>query len=221
MNRELDLYNAVLSLELGSQPYYLHYGLLYENNSISQNQQRSTDLLIEHLIKGQKLLEIGGGLGHTAKQLRDIGYDVTSIDKKEYSNSLGITIADFNSMILESEFYDIILFQESAQYFNFDTTFRKCYAALKSGGQLLVLDEFSTDFLNTCPIPFYHSIDLTKEAAPSVALLLNTIKKHKQTLLKDFSNSELEQMIYELNFRKLEYDTNKYKYMLIDIRKDM
>ena len=149
MNRELDLYNAVLSLELGPQPYYLHYGLLYDNNSIIQNQQRSTDLLIEHLIKGQKLLEIGGGSGYTAKQLRDIGYDVTSIDKKEYPNSLGVTIADFNTMILESEFYDIILFQESAQYFNFNTTFHKCYTALKSGGQLLVLDEFSTDFLNT------------------------------------------------------------------------
>jgi ubiquinone/menaquinone biosynthesis C-methylase UbiE len=223
MKRELDVYHSVLSLELGSQPLYLHYGLMSENNSIFQKQQLSTDLVIEHLIEGQNLLEVGGGIGYTAKQLRDIGYNVTSIDKRAYPNSLGVVTADFNTMHLNSEYYDIILFQESAQYFedDFETPFNKCWDALKFKGQLLVLDEFSTDFLNSCPIPFYNAIDLTGLAAPSVEFLVNIIKKHKKALLKNFSEDELTQLIYELNYRILQYKSNKYKYMLIDIRKDM
>ena len=120
MKRELDVYHSVLSLELGSQPLYLHYGLMSENNSIFQNQQLSTDLVIEHLIEGQNLLEVGGGIGHTAKQLSNLGYTVTSIDKRAYPNSSGVIISDFSTMTLNSEYYDIILFQESAQYFEDD-----------------------------------------------------------------------------------------------------
>ena len=30
----------------------------------------------------------------------------------------------------------------------------------------------------------------------------------------------LAQLLSELNYRKLQYETNKYKYMLIDIRKE-
>ncbi len=223
MKRELDVYHSVLSLELGSQPLYLHYGLMSENNSIFQNQQLSTDLVIEHLIEGQNLLEVGGGIGHTAKQLSNLGYTVTSIDKRAYPNSSGVVISDFSTMTLNSEYYDIILFQESAQYFedDFVTLFNKCWNALKFKGQLLALDEFSTDFLNSCPIPFYNAIDLTKLASPSVEFLVNIIKKHKKALLKDFSEDELTQLIYELNYRRLQYESNKYKYMLIDIRKDM
>ena len=220
MNRELDVYHSALSLELGSQPLYLHYGLIYENNSIFQSQQLSTDLIIEHLIEGQNLLEVGGGVGYTAKQLSDIGYKVTSIDKRSYSNSSNVIIEDFNTMTLNSDYYDIILFQESAQYFenDFETLFNKCYNALKFKGQLLVLDEFSTDFLNFCPISFHNAIDLTERAAPSVDFLINIIKKHKEALLKHFSEEELAQLLSELNYRKLQYETNKYKYMLIDIR---
>ena len=206
MNRELDVYHSALSLELGSQPLYLHYGLIYENNSIFQSQQLSTDLIIEHLIEGQNLLEVGGGVGYTAKQLSDIGYKVTSIDKRSYSNSSNVIIEDFNTMTLNSDYYE--------------TLFNKCYNALKFKGQLLVLDEFSTDFLNFCPISFHNAIDLTERAAPSVDFLINIIKKHKEALLKHFSEEELAQLLSELNYRKLQYETNKYKYMLIDIRKE-
>lgn len=223
MERELDLYKKVIELVVG-ECKYLHYGLFKPVDTISNAQQRSTDLIIDNLIKGSTLLEVGSGLGTTAKQLRDLGFTVDDIDKKKY-HSLSNTInLPFEDVELSPNYYDVVLFQESAQYFNPQTIIEKSLAALKPEGQLLILDEFPRDFIDNIDkfsfVNIHKKLDLTANAAPSVGLLLDCIDEHKEELLKTFLDSEVSRMIFELRLRKLEYDHGAYKYMLLDIRKE-
>ncbi len=133
------------------QVEYLHYGLFDQDHAnLQAAQNHSTELTIQRLpAPGAQILEIGIGLGTTAKILTDLGYQVTGIspdaaqvaiarERSDGKAQFEVTrFEDFDSLTKE---VDVILLQESAQYLEPRILFSQAGRFLKAGGRILVLD---------------------------------------------------------------------------------
>ncbi|MCK5719658.1 MAG: methyltransferase domain-containing protein, partial [Thiomargarita sp.] len=176
----LNVYAHALHLEEGYFNY-LHYGFNVEQG-IHKAQQNSTDFIITQLPPAPaSILEVGIGIGTTAKQLVKLGYDYTGVvpDPAQitYCNDKQLNLIESNFEALSStKQYDIILFQESAQYIASNILLEKAYTLLKPKAYLLILDEIATESItklttlaNQIGFEVMAQNDFTAKASPSIA----------------------------------------------------
>ncbi|HEV7767264.1 MAG TPA: methyltransferase domain-containing protein, partial [Thermoanaerobaculia bacterium] len=145
----LNVFMHILTHEEGDVPY-LHYGLFDgEHDTLPAAQERSTELLLARLpAPPARLLEVGIGLGTTLDRLTRMGYDVIGItpDDKQiavvrdrYGDSVNAQCIAFEQFPSTDRF-DMVIFQESSQYFDSQALFAK---ARELTSHVFVLDEFA------------------------------------------------------------------------------
>ena len=221
----------------------LHYGLFNENNDdMVQAQKNSTALLFKYLDRSPaKLLEVGVGLGKTHQKLIDKGFDCTGItpdsaqisivhDKIKEANLICTRFEDFNPQEIV---YDIILFQESAQYIQAKDIFQKSYNLLSPHGKILIVDEFSIgkidlheidDFVNIARqsgFELVHKIDLSGRASPSEDYIFEGLHKYKNRLCIDLilEASMVDHLIDAVVLHKSGYKDGTRGYFFFEFRK--
>ncbi|MCP4698992.1 MAG: GNAT family N-acetyltransferase [Gammaproteobacteria bacterium] len=233
----LNVYVHALFLEGGES---LHYGLFNEaGEKISIAQQRATDKLFNWLPPAPlRLLEVGIGLGKTARRLTEEGYVYTGVvpDKQQiaYAAKKYPVLADkllpaYFERFQSKDSYDLILFQESAQYIQPAILLEKAAELLNDKGQIIIMDEIPlTTFQALAPNARLGNFivqemeELTQAAAPSVTHLYQAIEKHKQTILAELNVplSKLEQLLGSLTTRAAQYAEGKYFYALLRLTRN-
>jgi cyclopropane fatty-acyl-phospholipid synthase-like methyltransferase len=140
----------------------LHFGYWEaekEDIGLEEAQQSATELLLKQLPKAPaRILDIGCGLGATSQHLHNLGYEVVAIapDKTaiDYAKAVNpgphyfITgFLDDHPMLEGNEKYDVVLMQESLQYFpEIQTVFSKIKKLIKDeNSRILICDEVSYD----------------------------------------------------------------------------
>lgn len=205
----LNAFACATLLEEG-QVNYLHYGLFdADHPSLMAAQGQSTALILERLPPpGAQILEIGIGLGTTAALLVDLGYRVIGIApdaaQVEIARDKAGTGGQFAAVRFEDfpvtgKGVDGILLQESAQYLKPTLLFSLARAWLKSGGEVLVLDQFALrrtdpresllhfgdDFVQQGEKQGFHLVehlDLSTQATPTLDYLLKILVAHEKAL---------------------------------------
>lgn len=244
----LNVYAHAILLQEG-KTRYLHYGLFQNNQTdLPAAQQYSTDLLTARLPPPPcRILEVGSGLGTTLSLLSDRGYDIQGITpdaeqiayiRKTQEAEIAINCQSFEHFQTQRESFDIILFQESAQYIVPLTIFNKALDLLTPAGDLFVIDEFALKHDETSTLGLHHlqhfialanrlgftlieHLDLSTLAAPTLAYLLQITKTHRTRLLKDLpvSNAQLDQLDDSNRRYQQKYATGYYGYALLHFRK--
>ncbi len=217
-----------------SELHYLHYGLWQEGFSLLQAQQAATEVLLNALPAApQRLLEVGIGLGTTARHLSASGYAYIGItpdnhqilycrhrlrDMPEMPYFLQTPFEYFQSQ----EKLQVIVFQESAQYIQPEILLRNALALLESGGKLVIMDEFSAPLCKTLEAGVYgftrlHNEDFTQQAAPSITYLIQAIERQKAAVLYDLNIEEarLTGLMQSLRQRERAYREQQYFYKLL------
>jgi SAM-dependent methyltransferase len=233
----LNVYAWALYLEKVSVQY-LHYGLWEEKNDIFQAQTKASDYLFEKLPKiPTSLLEVGIGLGTTAKRLVEIGYDYTGVTpdntqilyaRHQHQEPKIKLIHDYFQKVNAEKTFDVILFQESAQYIDINDIFKQCKMLLKPYGLVFIMDEIPAHILphlnNTLQSWGFKLEDienLTDQAVPSIAYLIQIIRQHFDQLLYDLNLSvaQLQGLLESLDKRHQAYLNSQYTYHFIKLQK--
>ena len=244
----LNVYAHALLLQEGKADY-LHYGLFQDNEtSLKAAQQFSTDLLLKKLPPPPcRILEVGVGLGATFSLLRQQGYDVHGItpDSRQIAyiqESQGAAAAvsrhSLEAFTAEPGSFDVILFQESAQYIDPLVIFNQALDLLSPSGQLIIIDEFILRH-DATRAEGLHSIDnvialagrlgfellehrdLSAMAAPTLDYLLKVTRTHRHSLIRDLalSDEQLNQLDASNRIYREEYASGHYGYALLHFRK--
>jgi ubiquinone/menaquinone biosynthesis C-methylase UbiE len=229
----LNVYAYSLILEEG-KVHYLHYGFDPQINGIYQAQQNSTDFIMKQLPAAPiDILEVGIGICTTATKLVKAGYNYTGVvpDSVQIAmcreKQLNVIESKFESMQVDKK-YDLILFQESAQYIAPQALLQQAYRLLKPMGQVLVLDEVETqaiDSLEQLAIQVGFEIvdkkDFTEQAAPTLNYLIEIMYKHRSTILQDLqlSGDKFSKLMYSLEIRNKAYQEQKYSYMFFKLER--
>lgn len=146
----LNVYANLLALD--KQPVdYLHFGL-FENSSqeVGGAQKNSTDKIFSYLPNiPAEILEVGIGLGTTQKLLLDNGYQSVGITPDMHQISIaqqrlggrGNLVCEFLEKYERQKGFDVILFQESAQYIKLPELVDKTNQLSGSNGRIIIIDE--------------------------------------------------------------------------------
>jgi len=131
---------------------HLHLGLCEPGQpldypGIFTAQRRFTENLIAHLPQGvRSVLDVGCGVGHGTRMLRDAGYAVEGVNPDPYQRTVftgHLPDVPFHPVTFEafraSRLFDVVLFSESAQYVALEPFFPRCRAALDPAGARTVL----------------------------------------------------------------------------------
>jgi hypothetical protein len=248
MTFPLNVYAHALLLQEG-EAEYLHYGLFQNaQSSLKDAQQFSTDLVMAKLPSPPcRILEVGVGLGKTFSLLLQKKYNIHGItpdaQQIEYiRESLGtdaaITQRSFESFSAESGSYEVILFQESAQYIDPLVIFNQALDLLTSTGELIIIDEFALkqsafeshalhfidnviDLAMRLGFELIEHLDLSRLAAPTVDYLLQITDTHRSRLIKDLevSTTQLDQLNQSNQIYREKYASGHYGYALLHFRK--
>lgn len=231
----LNAYAQALFLHLG-ELNYLHYGLWDEGvNSLAKAQQKASDLLWQHLPKAtekKRLLEVGIGLGTSAQALIQQGFDYTGITPDNhqiiYAYQRYGRAAHFVNHAFEQHGalapYDLILFQESAQYIQAETLLSRCKQLLSPTGEVLIMDEIPRVFVNNLDsylqkagFSVVTQLDLTAQAAPSISYLCEVIAAEAAAVCRDLNipMKKLDYLLQSLRQREQAYQNGSYCYQLI------
>jgi hypothetical protein len=223
-----NIYYESLILENKECPH-LHYGVQNITNSLTiiEAQEKSTELIIKYLTNhsiNNSILEVGIGLGTTLNKLQSCGYNVKGIsphlDQITQSNIFKISFEDY----ITTDTYNHILFQESAQYIDPSIIVSKSYSLLEKQGQLLIMDEFSTEIIPEVEklIEGMFKIedlkDLTKKAKGSITYLIKVIEKHRNNITSS-RKGHIDGLLHLLKIRESEYNNGTYKYLLVSLIK--
>ena len=232
----LNAYACALWLEQ-AQVDYLHYGFSPGDGGMSVAQQRSTDFLLQRMAAPPaRVLEVGIGLGSTAKQLRARGFDYTGVtpDAQQiaYCHSFDPTLrliqSRFNDLSLPKGSFDVVMFQESSQYMATRPLLNMAHALLAAGGQLLILDEVETQrvpdliaLAHECAFALLETQDVTAQAAPSLPFLIGILNRHHAVLLEELGCSEraMATLMQHLEQQRLAYAENRFSYRFFALRK--
>lgn len=191
----LCVYAQAVQLQSG-QVNSLHYGLFESpDEDLAGAQQRATDRLFRELPPPPaRLLEVGIGLGTTLRRLLATGYRITGVtpDAWQIANAadcarLGATLIQdyFQTMPWDGSPFDIVLFQESAQYVDTRLLMTRCAELLPPGGTLLIMDEVMSDcvepalaFAREAGLRLEQRQDLTAQAGHTPAYLAELVDRH-------------------------------------------
>ena len=224
----------------------MHYGLFEAaGDSIVAAQERSTALLLSRLPPAPaRLLEVGIGLGTTLARLTAQGYDAEGITpdavqataaRERFGDRLRIHTTPLEAFEPPGRF-DIVLFQESSQYIECETLFRKVRALASSNAAVIVLDEFALaaiDRPQSLPrldrflaaaagagFRLEEELDLSDAAAPTVDYFLARIPKHRKAIESELavSAAAIDGLLESgAAYRDL-YRTGAYGYRLLRFR---
>ena len=153
---------------------YFHYGLWETGTERLKEAQENLASMMKSLIPAgvKRILDVGCGLGRTTRDLAVLGYNVIGISpdirlmemaKAKY-NECGPKLVissfeDYKSMDL----FDLILFQESAQYIkDLRFLFSHCKKLLNKTGYVLMCDEIRYENSNDCS--FHEKKEIVKTA---------------------------------------------------------
>lgn len=247
MSFPLNVYAYLLQLEHGRADY-LHYGLFESNAcSLQAAQSHSTDLLLARLPAPPcRILEVGVGLGTTLRLLLDRGYHVEGITPDasqieaihaRFGPAMPVICSRFEDYKSDTPF-DVIFFQESAQYIDPLHLFNQALDLLKPSGSLLILDEFALRRTEPGPSSLHlrhdivaladrfqfeslEQLDLSALAAPTVDYLLMLTDKHRQRLLDDLgvTSEQLAHLNGSNEQYREKYASGRYGYALLHWRK--
>ena len=207
----LNVFACATFLQEG-QVDYLHYGLFDEaHESIQAAQAQSTEMILRRLPEnGARVLEIGIGLGATAKILADHGLEVTGIApdpvqveiaRTRSGDAVQFEAKRFEDYMAPAGEFDFILLQESSQYLEPELLFSKAYELLEVGGRMLILDQFAlrrsnppqgplhygVDFINQAEghgFKMREHIDLSRRAMPTLDYILKILDAHRDAILR-------------------------------------
>lgn len=225
----LNAYACALWLEQ-AQVDYLHYGFNPDDGGMSVAQQRSTDFLLQRIRAAPaRVLEVGIGLGSTAKQLRARGYHYTGVtpDAQQITYchrvdpSLILIQSRFIDLTLPRGSFEVIVFQESSQYMATRPLLTTAHALLADAGQLLILDEVETDRIaslislaNECGFELLESTDVTPMAAPSLNVLIGILERHRALLLNELgcSGRAFDMLMLQLHKQRAAYQQGSFSY---------
>lgn len=240
----LNAYAHLLSLDYGGFDY-LHYGLFEPGaQDVRQAQERASSLLFSRLPPApRKILEVGIGIGTTLARLAAAGYEATGItpDRQqiEYARQrhgdglpvVGSRLEDFTGGP-----FDLLLFQESAQYIDTATLFRKADALLAEGGEILIMDEMSLRRTEEPGLPLrqdyleqaqafgfetLENLDLSAQAAPTNDYILDALSRHRQNLIDALGipAAQLEGLNASARRYAEKYADGRYGYGLLRFKK--
>lgn len=162
----LNVYAELLDLAFG-QVDYLGYGLQARSDlSVVDAQQEMANTLMAMIepAPGATVLDAGCGPGTLAQQLAQRGYRVTGVDSStqlisaaqrsasQTDNPPRFVSTDLSSFAPE-ERYDVLVLQNSARYLSPMGVFVQARRLLKTGGQLLILEEFTDNDHEQAPEP--------------------------------------------------------------------
>ncbi len=244
----LNVYSDVLCKDYGTVEY-LHYGLFdQDDDDIKSAQQRATDLLISHLpLKPCRILEVGIGLGTMLTKLLEAGYDVTGITPDENQINYAKNVHGLGLSILHERLenfsdtrkFDLILFQESAQYIDTVNIFKRASALLDDGGEIIIMDEISlrktppsepglpllNDYIllgNSLGFDVIKQLDLSSQASPTNAYILAAVTRYRQHLVDDLdlSTEEIDGLINATQLHLAKYNDGRYGYCLLHFKKN-
>ena len=230
----LNVYARAIALEEG-EVRYLHYGLDVDQGGILAAQQRATDYLIERLPPPCNLLEVGVGLCTTARRLLELGYRYTGVtpDATQVARcrEAGLTVEHnyFEQLPAPPPTpYDLILFQESAQYIHPAALLSQAGALLATDGRVIIADEVSAQVISEAEtlIPkmgfeVVRQEDITARAAPSLEYLIETILKHRKALLEGMpiDGVAFGRLLTSLEARRQAYLAGRHRYLFIELRR--
>jgi hypothetical protein len=234
----LNVYAELLRLETGAVEY-LHYGFFAApDESVTAAQARATDWLFERLPAPCRLLEVGIGLGATLGQLARAGFAVHGITpdagqiRITQARNAGLPLTEARFEDFDSaEPFDLLLFQESSQYIDSRSLWRRAASLLGAPGRVMVLDEFRCggggnlhaldEFLaaaNEAGFALDAQSDQSAAAAPTVDHLLAAVERHWSTVvaLPGVSEAALHALQASNRQYKERYADGSYRYLFLD-----
>lgn len=223
---------------------YMHYGLWEDGTLQLKDAQENLASLMKSLIPDgvKRILDSGCGLGRTTHDLTAAGYDVIGISpdirlmemartkyRKCESQLVISSFEDFRS----TERFDLLLFQESAQYINIGFLFSHGKELLNTKGYILMCDEVRYD--NSAGSPFHEkkeilniaheygfrlllNKDITKKVLETRGIALEMIISNKESLINEFSSirgnarQEIELLIEGWKAHNAMFDKNMFGY---------
>ena len=230
----LNVFMHILTAEEG-EVRYLHYGIFDDpSEPLLAAQERSTALLLSRLPSPPaRLLEAGIGLGTTLSRLAS-SYEVEGLTPdaqqiayvRERYPALNVHCAPFETFASDAK-YDAVIFQESSQYIDADALFARAAALTE---KVIVLDEFALK-----PVEGLHSleaflaaathhgfsvteeIDLSQQAAPTMAYFTNLIPASREQLKKDLGleDQHIDHLIESGRVYRERYASGVYGYRLL------
>ena len=244
----LNVYAHAILLQEGKADY-LHYGLFqHDKTDLPAAQQFSTELIISRLPSPVcRILEVGIGLGTTFSLLSRLGYDVQGITpdaqqiahiQKCLGDQIPVTCQHLEDFSADAESFDVMLFQESAQYIEPLVIFNKAMDFLAMSGSLIIIDEFALKRVETSMeglhllddmikqanrfgFELVEQLDLSEMALPTLDYLLCMTAIHRQRLIYDLhlSEAQLAQLDESNRAYQKKYTSGQFGYGLLHFRK--
>lgn len=163
---------------------HLHYGywtkdLKVDLAHLPAAQKNYTDFLMSNIPDGVKsILDVGCGMGHTAKRLTEAGYTVDAVSPSSFLAQQARELLQGKCEIFECFYeelhtekrYDLVLFSESFQYIDPETAIQKTLGLLKPEGWMLICDVFKRSINEKSPISGGHYLTRFYEAADKFPL---------------------------------------------------
>jgi len=247
----LNVYAQTLVLVTGEPADMLHFGV-YDSRvdprmPYSAAQRRAQEqLLALSLPAPARVLEVGCGSGTLARDLAALGYEVTALtdieEEWQTARALPQQQAHCELQRLEDfappERFDILLFQQSAQYYDPLLLLSRANAWLADGGQLLIADEFLLDdsvihpeprpllsnFLRLaerCGFRVERQRELGRQVAPGLRLFAQWLDTHRQIVCEqlDLQPEVLDTLHAQLLSLADNYASARLGYTLLDLRR--
>ncbi len=228
---------------------YLHYGFFSDScRDIKKAQKRASDFLFSQLPPSPcRVLEVGIGVGTTLFNLQQLGYDVVGITpdqnqidfvRNRYGEDLPVfcvSLEDFS----DTNKFDLILFQESAQYINVDILFRQAMSMLREQGHLIVLDEMmlvedltfesgltrQSEYIrsgNQLGFSLKNEVDLSAQVLPTNDYILASVTSSKQDLIDKLSltDEDIDGLISATKVHQENYKKGLIGYCFLHFQKE-
>jgi len=247
----LNVYAQTLALVTGEPADMLHFGVHDARVDLrmpySAAQRRAQEqLLALGLPAPARVLEVGCGSGALARELASLGYEVTALTviEEEWQSASALPQQHVRYLLQRLEDFvpqarfDILLLQQSAQYYDPLLLLSRANALLTDGGQLLIADEFLLDdsvaspeprpllsnFLRLaerCGFRAERQRELGRQVAPGLAQFAQWLQAHRQALSEQLALAPA--VIDTLHERLLavaeNYAAARLGYTLLDLRR--
>lgn len=231
----LNLFARAMELEEGAVRY-LHHGIYeHEGQPIHEAQEHATRLTLAQLpAPPARILEVGIGLGTTGRLLQERGYEYVGITpdaaqiERCRESGLDLRCVKLEHLPPDGPAFDVILFQESAQYLDVEDILRKADELLAPGGAVVIADELRGELFRSLrsllagqPIVLEEARDVSAGAIPSFRYMLRILRTHLERLAAELAlpREHIEGMILYTDHRLRKYERGDYVYALLRLRK--